>query len=274
MITPNVESASRSGWMESLRCSPVAYWTGVLHVLLFLSFAVLSVVDPRTVDGLNNWYKPMKFVLSIAIFAFTVSILSVPLERIKSRGIRRPDVLARIICYMLWGEIILISLQAARGERSHFNIESALGGIIYSVMGLMILVSTIATVAFLLPYFSRSAEELQISRMVRRGIQVGTILFVLGSVAGGIMSSLLTHSVGDPGLHRIPFLGWSTTAGDIRTVHFLGLHAIQVLPLAAWWLKDEVRFRWVSSVLNWSYGIVFALVTTLTAMGLSVVFWL
>ncbi len=34
MITPNVESASRSGWMESLRCSPVAYWTGVLHVLL------------------------------------------------------------------------------------------------------------------------------------------------------------------------------------------------------------------------------------------------
>jgi hypothetical protein len=73
------------------------------------------------------------------------------------------------------------------------------------------------------------------------------------------------HSVGvadgGPGL---PLVGWSTTGGDLRVGHFVGLHALQALPLLALLLGtrlDQLTRIRLLAVAGSAYGILTVLLT-------------
>ena len=124
------------------------FWIGALMVLALIVVTLLSIGDTRLILGLNPWVKPMKFISSITIFLWTVAwfmpdtqpnAVGSGFSRIDKRQIVRwtigPAMLVEIAC---------IILQSARGTSSHFNNTSPFDAIIFGVMGLTIVLNTIA----------------------------------------------------------------------------------------------------------------------------------
>ena len=201
---------------------PLLFNTAIAHLVLFVVFAVSATVDDMQVTGINRWIKPMKFSASIAIYLGTLAWLW-PVAVASAAAKRRA---AWVLAGTLIFEIIVIAGQAARGVRSHFNIDTPADAVLFQLMGVAIL-ANIAAAAFVCAWTFRAVPS-----AYNWGVRLGLLLFVVFALEGGIMARRLAHAVGapddGPGL---PVLNWSLTGGDLRVAHFIGMHALQALPL-------------------------------------------
>jgi hypothetical protein len=250
-------------WLRILhRANPALAYTGWLSLALSVLALTLLPLDHRHVTGLLVWWKPLKFGLSITAYAWTLGWLLADLPGGVQRRVRRISQGAALSMVV---ELAVIFGQAARGTSSHFNDATLLDGVLFGVMGLFIMLNTGLLVwATVLAWRHRPHGPAGYVW----GLRLGLLLFVLGSGVGGVMSGLHQHTVGAPdGGPGLPGLGWSTRAGDLRAAHFLGLHALQVVPLLGWALSRWVPRRAV--LLTWmGAGAYAALVAGLFAWAL------
>ena len=220
------------------RVSPALSWTGWLNVGLAALALGLLPFDHRLVTGSLVWVKPLKFAFSITAFAWTLGWLLADLPAPAQRAVRRIGwgvALAMVV------EQAVIFTQAARGTTSHYNQSSALNGVLFGFMGLFILLNTVLTAWAL--YLAWRYRPHGPAGYVW-GLRLGLLVFWVGSLLGGFMIHAGQHTVGAPdGGPGLPGLGWSTVAGDLRLAHFLGLHALQALPLLGWALSRRVPRR-------------------------------
>lgn len=207
----------------------------VAHVVLGAVLAVLAWGDDVTVMGAARWVKPIKFCISVAVYTATLAWMAPVLGSARWR--RWP---LGIIASTMAIEIVLVTWQASRGVRSHFNMGALFDGVLFGVMGIAIAVNTVALAwcAVLAWRGWRSTPD-----GYRLGVVLGMVLALLASGVGGLMIRQMAHAVGVPdGGPGLPFLNWSTTGGDLRIAHFVGLHALQGLPLLGW--RWGARVAW------------------------------
>lgn len=190
-----------------------------------LVVAAVAPFDGRVITGVNPWIKPFKFFVSVAIFLATMAWL-MPEVHASPRARRR---LSRVFAGAMTIEMVCIVGQAARGTTSHFNNGTFADAAIFQVMGVAITVNTIA-VAVALWRLRRDTPPARAGYLL--GVRLGLALFVAGSVQGFLIVANLGHAVpgpdGGPGL---PLINWALDRGDLRVAHFIGLHALQALPL-------------------------------------------
>src|SRR5262245_51725766 len=144
-------------------------------------------------------------------------------------------------------QIGCITLQAARGTTSHFNLSSPFDIVITVLMDVMDPVNSVFVIALLV--FACQAKY-AVARPTQWGIGAGLLIFLGASAIGGGMVVKGAHYVGGVGGESapgLPFLHWSVTGGDLRPAHFLGLHALQILPIAGWlinqWVDGPMRMK-------------------------------
>ena len=213
---------------------PLLFLTGAFMLLLLVVSTLLSIGDTRLVAGINPWIKPMKFMVSVTIFLWTIAwFMPETAPRRFGRAFVRWTIAAAMVI-----EIVLIAMQAWRGTTSHFNIDSLFDAVVFQIMGIAIVFNTAAIVVFL-AIIRRDTPPSRAGYIW--GIRLGVLLFLVASLQGGIMIVNNAHTVGatdgGPGL---PFVNWSTQYGDLRVAHFFGLHAMQALPLLGFML-DRTR---------------------------------
>ena len=117
----------------------------VLLMTLLIPLPIIGmVVDPKVITGVNGWIKPLKFLISGALYGATFLWL---LTYVNGRR-RAVQAAASITGVLLLVEILLIIMQVVRGQTSHFNAATAFDATIFSVMGIAITV--LATMNLLL----------------------------------------------------------------------------------------------------------------------------
>ena len=207
------------------------FYSGLCSLLMAVVCAVILCFDNRQVLGINLWIKPIKFLLSIVLFNWSMAWYLHYLQR--PVAVRKYSVMVVVVFAF---EMVVIIGQAARGQLSHFNISTPLSGALFSMMGVAIVILTLWTLYMALLFF-KTPHPQGLTTGFWWGIRLGLLVFVVFALQGGLMASRLSHTVGAPdGGSGLPFFNWSTRYGDLRVAHFIGMHALQVLPLLGWWL--------------------------------------
>lgn len=212
--------------------SPALAALGAGCFLAAMPAVAAGLFDGRTLDGVGVWLKPIKFMLSTGLFAWTAAWFIGELA-----PARRGSATVRIVVWTIVAatlfEVGYITLQGALGERSHFNQSDTLHIVLYATMG--VVATLLTATSLLLAREHRRHADRRLAPAYRLAVWLGlTVTGLLGIATGAFISTNQSHAVGGPmeggGL---PLFGWSYGVGDLRVAHFLAIHAEQILPLGA-----------------------------------------
>lgn len=257
--------------------------TGLLMLAALIPALAGLWLDPRVITGAPAWLKPAKFAVSTAIYTLTLAWIFTYLPD----WVRTRRIVGWATAVILILEVGAIYAQAWRGTTSHFNVGTPLDATLWTTMGIGIVMQLFAGIAVAVALWRQQFGDAALGWALRLGMTMS----IVGASTGGLMTkptaaqladARATHRIAVAGAHTVgapdggpglPATGWSLSHGDLRVPHFLGLHAMQALPIVAvlltrrQMLRRRVRLTLAAAV---SYFILFALLLAQALNGQSI----
>ena len=224
-------------------------WIGFYFSFLCLLVSILGlIIDDRILQYVPIWLKPFKFSVSSVIFIGSILYFLKYISNQKFIYLTN-----KIVSYGLMIELLIIFFQAYRGKMSHFNNQTFEDFILFQIMAITIVCVWLGFGVYAWKLFKSTENG---NDLVFKGIQVGAIItfltmpfaFTMPQPSKTQLQEIIknksqiglvvgSHTVEekDPS-QTYPLTGWAKTGGDLRIAHFLGLHALQILPILAFLL--------------------------------------
>lgn len=225
-LRSRLQRAAARTLLEAFEAHPILC---VTTVLLFggavLTFPLLFL-DARQIGGAPAWVGPFRFFFSMATYSGTILAFGVMMG--PSRVFHRVGALISGVAVL---ELTLMVAQTARGERAFFNDAASWNHAVGITMGIAFTALWISSIFFTLEMFRRPMGAPGLASAARL-----SMVIALAGMALGFLMFLPTLAGPTEGGSGLGLVGWSMTGGDWRPAHFMGLHAIQVLPVFAWFL--------------------------------------
>jgi hypothetical protein len=211
---------------------------GVAEFFLVVVLFGVMPFDQRDVQGISPWFKPIKFAVSFGLYLVTMSYLVEYLiipSKVKTW-------ICRAIALLMSLEISVIILQGLCETPYHFSLSTPLSAKICYNMALFILGNFFITAnsmvaAYVFYLFFKKTVSLPAPYLW--GIRIGMGLFLLSCLQGVFIAFHNAHidNIQVYGSYGLPFIS-PIVHGDLRSSHFLGVHALQVIPFLGYFCKN------------------------------------
>ncbi|MBA2937158.1 hypothetical protein HZF08_02455 [Paenibacillus sp. CGMCC 1.16610] len=194
------------------------FLTGGFGILLALLCLVFMLVHGNNVPPYGDWIKPITFNFALGAFLITTFFM-MPLAKFSVTEQKRFSwMLIITVLYAYMVEVI----QTYRGVDPRFGqgdfLTNKLPGILFGVISLTIVgLYVVILIKFL------AKKPMQERPLLVLGIRYGFIATMLGFSSGIWMIILSSRITG--------------SGGNVMTIHFLGFHGLQAIPLIAWFLE-------------------------------------
>jgi hypothetical protein len=229
-------------WRELHRRQAQLTTAATISLLAIVPCLLAMLVDTRTINDINIWIKPTKFLISFVVYYATLAWAFgyVPREGQSSRAgkfVIRGTIAVGLL------EMTWLVLAAANGVPAHFNSGSWVWVWAYRLAG----VGAVTLIVAILVQGVTIARQrsVPVAPALRWALAAGAAIAFTGTlIAAGFLSAGANHWVGGQptDANGLALMGWSRNGGDLRVAHFFALHAQQVIPVIGWGVV-ATRFR-------------------------------